>query len=147
MCQSAACSAMRSANTSASAWVPPRTWSVSRAPGSSIGAPIHCPQPSGVNHRLTGSSAAPVFAASSAGPPGIFAASPKNCTSMPLRDRSRSATRQIAPPARRRAASTSEGVLCPPVSGSTSMPRLSRYATKRSNSDSGLSRSATVVNG
>ena len=39
------------------------------------------------------------------------------------------------------------GGLCPPVSGSTSMPRLSRYSTNRSNSDSGLSRSATVVNG
>ena len=48
-------------------------------------------------------------------------------------------------PARSRWASTPNR-LSPPLAGSTSMPRPSRNATNRSYSDSGLSRSITVVN-
>lgn len=75
-------------------------------------------------HRVTGSSIAPVCTASIAGPAGIFAASPKNFTSMPEADRSRSATRQTRPPARSRRARMPNAA--PPVCGSTSMPRPSR---------------------
>ena len=86
-------------------------------------------------------------AASTAGPAGIRAVAPKNVTSTPWRVRSRSASRQTAPPAVIRSASTSVGGRSPPESASTSMPRDSRKATNASNSDAGSRRSATVVNG
>ena len=97
--------------------------------------------------RVTGSSAAPVSCASAAGPAGIRAAAPKKSTSIPVDVRSRSASRQSTPPLRSRSASSEYGGRSPPVSGTTSMPSDSRNATNRSNSDSGCSRSATVVNG
>ena len=64
---------------------------------------------------------------------------------MPRPVTSRSETRQTRPPARSRWASTPNR-LSPPVAGSTSKPSPSRKARNRWNSDSGLSRSATVVN-
>ncbi|GAA5017860.1 hypothetical protein GCM10025734_69180 [Kitasatospora paranensis] len=96
---------------------------------------------------VTGNSAAPVRWASAAGPAGIRVGSPKKSTSIPAAERSRSPTRQTSLPSRSRRASVPITDRSEPVSASTSMPRPSRYATKRSNSDSGLSRSATVVNG
>ncbi|GDY58051.1 hypothetical protein SVIO_086740 [Streptomyces violaceusniger] len=74
--------------------------------------------------RVTGSSRAPVWRASAAGPAGIFARSPKNDTSTPEADRSRSATRHTRPPARSRRASVPKAL--PPWCGSTSMPSPSR---------------------
>ena len=49
-----------------------------------------------------------------AGPAGIVARAPKNCTRTPCLDRSRSLSRHIAPPARRRSARTSERRLLAP---------------------------------
>ena len=132
MCQSCGRSAISAAKTSASAWVAPVTRSRSRPPAASgISGWIRTAHPSGVNHIPTGSSAAPVVAASSAGPAGIRAVSPKNRTSTPRLVRSRSPSRHTTPPARSRSASTSDGVRSPPVSGTTSMPRPSRYSRKR----------------
>ena len=54
MCQSAGCRAMRRSNAEASAWVPPRTRSASRVPGSVTGGPTCCSQPSSVKDRWTG---------------------------------------------------------------------------------------------
>ena len=102
-------------------------------------------QPPPSNHKVVGSSAAPVCTASAAGPAIIRAFSPKNSTSMPRPVTSRSETRQTRPPARSRWASTPNR-LSPPLAGSTSMPRPSRKSRNRWNRDSGLSRSATVVN-
>ncbi len=102
-------------------------------------------QPSSVNHSVTARSDAPVCTASAAGPAAIRALSPKKSTSTPLSVRSRSQSRQTMWPARSRWAST-PNTFVPPVSGSTSMPRPSRNLTNMSNSDSGLSRSATVAN-
>ncbi len=96
---------------------------------------------------MTGSRAAPVSSARAAGPAGIRAGSPKKSTSTPAAVRSRSANRQTRPPARSRSARTANGGWVPPLSGMTSMPIEVRKATNRSNSDSGRSRSATVVNG
>ena len=79
MCQSVGCAAMRAAKTSASAWVPVATWSRSRRCASSSigGADALAPAAVVGEPEATGSSAAPVVAASSAGPAGIRAGSPK----------------------------------------------------------------------
>ncbi|KUH37818.1 hypothetical protein ATE80_16385 [Streptomyces kanasensis] len=147
MCQSSGCSAIPPAKASASAWVITAVFSA-RVPeaGTSTGG-CTCPRivDASSYQSVAGSSSAPVCWASSAGPAGIRARSPKKSTSTPDADRSRSATRHTSPPERSRRASAPKAL--PPVCGITSMPSDSRYATNRSYSDSGSSRSATVVNG
>src|SRR5580693_7202438 len=102
------------------------------------------PQSSPSNQVATGISAAPVCTARAA-VEAIRAFSPNISTSIPVSFRSRSLTRQTRPPARSRWARIPNG-LRPPVSGRTSIPRLSRNRTNASYTDSGRSRSATVVN-
>ena len=132
--------------TAASCWVMAATFSrLVPSAGTGISSWMCAPQPAPSNHSVTGSSAAPVCTASAAGPPIIRAFSPKNSTSMPPPVTSRSETRQTRRPARSRWASTPNR-LAPPVAGSTSMPSPSRNSRNRRNSESGLSRSATVVN-
>ena len=146
MCQSAGCFLIPSANTSASCWVIAAAFCLrSPSAGTSISGYRYTPQPSSVYHRMAGTSAAPVCTASAAGPGIIRAFSPKKPTSMPLPVTSLSAGRQTTLPARSRWASTPNR-LFPPLAGSTSMPSPSRNATNRSYTDSGLSRSITVVN-
>ncbi len=111
--------------------------------GTGMSGVMFANQPSSVNHSVTARSEAPVCTASAAGPAAIRAFSPKKSTSTPLSVRSRSQSRHTRCPARSRWAST-PNTFAPP-SGSTSMPRPSRNATNMSNTDSGLSRSATVV--
>ncbi len=126
MCQSSGCSAIPPAKASARACVIAEVFSV-RVPSSGTStagwtrAPI-----TGVPsyQRVTGSSSAPVCWASSAGPAGMRAVAPKNDTSTPDADRSRSATRQTRPPARSRRARVPKAA--PPLCGRTSMPRPSR---------------------
>lgn len=116
--------------TAAMAWVMTATFSC-RVPSDGTGTSscIRMPQPSSSNHSTAGSSAAPVWRASSAGPATIRVRAPKNSTSIPRSVRSRSAGRQTGRPSRRRLASVPNAMALPPplaVSGSTSMPRLSR---------------------
>ncbi|CAM5242290.1 hypothetical protein SNARM312S_07709 [Streptomyces narbonensis] len=117
---------MPAAKASASAWVAAAVRSV-RVPdsGTSTGGWIR-PRMTAVSsyQSVTGSSSAPVCCARIAGPAGIRAVSPKNVTSTPDADRSRSATRQTRPPALSRRASVPKAE--PPVCGRTSMPRDSR---------------------
>lgn len=123
MCQSCGCSAIPMAKASASAWVITDVISV-RLPlvGTSTGGCIRAFITGVPSYaRVTGSSSAPVCWASRAGPAGIRAAAPKNVTSTPEADRSRSATRQTRPPARSRRASVPKAA--PPLCGRTSMPR------------------------
>ena len=80
------------------------------------------PQPSGANQHPNGSNAAPVAAASRAGPLGTRAGAPKRSTVTPESVRSRSASRQTTPPERSLRASRSVGDCAAPVSGTTSKP-------------------------
>lgn len=126
MCQSSGCSAMPPAKASAIAWVMAAVFSA-RVPSSGTSTagwmrPFITGVPS--YQRVTGISSAPVCWASSAGPAGIRAVAPKNDTSTPDADRSRSATRQIRPPARSRRARVPKAA--PPLCGRTSMPSPSR---------------------
>ena len=76
-------------------------------------------------------SAAPVWAASSAAPPGIVAGRPKNDTGTPPLPRFRSTSRQVGPPSASQSRRTSELGRGPPVSGTTRMPSDSRYSRNR----------------
>jgi hypothetical protein len=148
MCQSSGCFAIVPANASATVCIAVPTRSFSR-PGPSTGtsgANVRR-QPRSVKAQTVGMSAPPVCAARSAAPPGIVAARPKNVTGTPPLPRLRSTRRQVDPPSASQSRSTSELGRGPPVSGTTRMPRDSRYSRKRRYSDSGFSRSATVMNG
>ena len=91
---------------------------------------MRAPQSSPSNQVAVGISAAPVCTASAA-TAEIRAFSPNISTSTPLSFRSRSLTRQTRPPPRSRWARVPNG-LPPPVSGSTSKPRLWRNRRKLS---------------
>ncbi len=146
MCQSSGCSRMPSAQTSAVACTIAAVSCLRSSPAGGTTSGWIRPRISGPSYQsVTGSSAAPVRRHRAAGPAGIRVASPKKETSIPASERSRSPTRQTSLPARSRRARVPITEMSLPVSGSTSIPRLSRYATKRSNSRSGSSRSATVV--
>ncbi|GFN02587.1 hypothetical protein Smic_11430 [Streptomyces microflavus] len=117
---------MPRAKASASPWVMAAVFSARVPSSGSSTAGWMIPFITGVlsYERVTGSSIAPVCWASRAGPAGIRAVAPKNETSTPEAERSRSATRQIRPPARSRRARVPKAA--PPLCGRTSMPRPSR---------------------
>ncbi len=145
MCQSCGWAAIPVSKTRATCWVMAAIFSRLVPPSGTGISSWMCVYHSGPsNHRVTGMSAAPVCTASAAAPPIMCAFSPKKSTSIPPPVTSRSAGRHTRPPARSRCARMPNRCT-PPVAGSTSKPSPSRKAKKRRASDSGLSRSATVV--
>ena len=130
------------------AWVIAATFSrLVPSAGTGISSWMCAPQPGPSNHSVTGSRAAPVCTASAAGPRPSSAPSRRRIPPRyrpPVTSRSETAGRPGRPARSRWARMPNR--LAPPVAGSTSMPSPSRKARNRWNSDSGLSRSATVVN-
>jgi hypothetical protein len=127
MCQSSGRSAMPAVKASATDCIAVATRSRSRpGPWTGTSGQKRTDHPVSVKAQTTGTSAAPVCAASSAGPVGRVAARPKNVTGVPVRPRSRSTSRQTVPPSLTQSLSTSALGRGPPVSGTTRMPRDSR---------------------
>src|SRR3954471_21442393 len=127
MCQSSGCAAIEVVNASATACMAVATRSLSR-PGPSTGTSGEktSRQPRPVNWQTAGTRAAPVWAASSAAPPGIVACRPKKETGTPPLPRFRSTSRQVTPPSASHSLSTSVLERGPPVSGTTPKPSDSR---------------------
>ena len=120
------------------------------AGGADLGVDAQPARPSVVNQSVDRQQRRPGAQRRAApGRPASAAVAPKNvdrrCRARTGRGRraGRPARRLAQPVARARRQRPAP----PPVSGRTSMPSDSRYATNRSYRDSGLSRSATVVNG